>query len=367
MAPPILDLPSRPLSLESGVISNPKGLYWSLPVLLVLAVIFLIWQGPTPLHDITISQNPVEIADGAVQNGRCKTQRAIFTDCEAHLVYNYKGKSYESDVEMFFVDFHVGDYQTGVVISADQPQLATLGIGIDKLWDRIISLVVMELVLFGICIGAIFAALRAWNARRQLRYPAELVAIPVSITGFQKNRQGLFVTYADTISTPKTKRTGHTLMAPGDQPLIVGTAGGKAVALAVRHGTTSIPILLDKHLQRIEMTDAEREVALAPLVTSGILASAPDLASFKVQKKSFSIMRGVVAFFAMILLILVAAFGYWLWYVTSGDSQFNSPGMDINNMMPAPLNEWGCEQLKKRFGHDRAPFGCVAGDYTSWK
>ena len=53
--------------------------------------------------------------------------------------------------------------------------------------------------------------------------------------------------------------------------------------------------------------------------------------------------------------------------MTSAGSQFTSPAMDINNMMPAPLNRWGCDQLKKRFGDQRAPFGCTASDYTSWK
>jgi len=41
--------------------------------------------------------------------------------------------------------------------------------------------------------------------------------------------------------------------------------------------------------------------------------------------------------------------------------------MEINNILPGPINEWGCDQLQKRFGDDRAPHGCTASDYTSWK
>ncbi|GGD94367.1 hypothetical protein GCM10008012_42710 [Rhizobium anhuiense] len=84
-------------------------------------------------------------------------------------------------------------------------------------------------------------------------------------------------------------------------------------------------------------------------------------------KKAVSIWKRLQIFFGVLLLILVGVVGFWLWYVTSSTTQFQSPGMDINNLMPAPLNEWGCQQLKKRFGQDRAPFGCVADDYTSWK
>ena len=78
-------------------------------------------------------------------------------------------------------------------------------------------------------------------------------------------------------------------------------------------------------------------------------------------------MARLARFFLVILLFIGGVFGYWVWYVTSADSQFTSPAMDLNNMMPAPLNRWGCDQLKKRFGDQRAPFGCTASDYTSLK
>jgi hypothetical protein len=84
-------------------------------------------------------------------------------------------------------------------------------------------------------------------------------------------------------------------------------------------------------------------------------------------KRAVSIWKRLQLFFGVLLLIVVGVVGFWLWYVTTSPTAFQSPGMDINNLMPAPLNEWGCEQLKKRFGQDRAPFGCVADDYTSWK
>jgi hypothetical protein len=78
-------------------------------------------------------------------------------------------------------------------------------------------------------------------------------------------------------------------------------------------------------------------------------------------------MQRLGLFLVLLLLIAGGFFGYWLWYVTSAPSQYNSPGMDINNMMPEALNRWGCDQLKERFGDGRAPFGCVASDYQSWK
>nr|OAP92373.1 hypothetical protein A4U53_03730 [Rhizobium leguminosarum] len=77
------------------------------------------------IRDFQISQNPLTLENGDVQNGRCTTRRAVFTDCEARLVYSYGGRDYDTEVEVMFVDFHTGDYETGLVIvsSAKAPRV----------------------------------------------------------------------------------------------------------------------------------------------------------------------------------------------------------------------------------------------------
>ncbi|PYE42616.1 hypothetical protein DFI02_106191 [Rhizobium sp. PP-F2F-G20b] len=363
---PELSLPRRPLRLPPDVISTPRAYYWSTPIILALCVFLLVWEGPGVLRDFTISQNPVLIEDGDVQNGRCTTRKAIFTDCEARLVYSYGGKDYASDVEIMFVDFHVGDYETGLVISGDHPELATMSLGLDKLWNRIITLTLFVLFLGGLGIGMIFLSLRIWRVRRQLRHPAMLVPVPVEIAAFDRKRNILSITYNDTIADDKTKRSAYTRMRNGEEPLIVGASGTKAVALAVRHGNTALPVLLDDRLKRIELTDAERAEALLPFERPADEHDGRPLL-VETPRKTVSIWKRLQIVLGVLLLIVVGVVGFWLWYVLASDTQFQSPGMDINNMMPAPVNEWGCDQLKKRFGDQRAPFGCTAGDYTSWK
>jgi len=318
------------------------------------------------IRDYQISQNPLVLENGDVQNGRCTTRKAIFTDCEARLVYNYGGRDYDTEVEVMFVDFHTGDYETGLVISADHPELATMSLGLDMLWNRIITLTVFVILLGGMSLGMIFLGIRIWRVKGQLRRPAMLNPVPVEVTAFDRKRGVLSITYNDKIAADKTGRSAYTRMKNGEEPLIVGEAKGKAIGLAVRHGNTALPVLLDDRLQRVELTDDERAAALASLASqqegdrnAPVLVEEP--------KRAVSIWKRLQIFFGVLLLILVGVVGFWLWYVTSSTTQFQSPGMDINNLMPAPLNEWGCEQLKKRFGQDRAPFGCVADDYTSWK
>ncbi len=367
MSMPSLILPARPLSLRKDSLSTPNAYFWSTPIILALTIFLLIWQAPGVYRDFQISQNPLPLEQGDVRDGRCTTRKAIFTDCEARLVYTYGGKSYDQDVRIMFVDFHVGDYETGLVISADHPELATMSLGLDKLWNRIITLAAFAVFMLGLSLGMIFLGLRIARAKSRLSQPARLMPVPVEIMAFDRRRGRLSITYADKIASGKTGRTVYTRLQSGEEPLLVGINGKNPVVLAVRHGDTSLPILLDSRLQRINgLTEEERVAALAPFQNEHDAGQDTVLEAQKPEGQ-ISIWSRIKIAVAILLMLVIGVFGFWLWYVTSSPTQFQSPGMDINNLMPRPLNAWGCSQLKARFGHDRAPFGCVASDYKSWK
>lgn len=362
-----IKLPSRPLSLKRGVISVPAAYYFSIPVLLVILAVMLVAEGPGILRDYQISKDPLEIESGDI-NGSCKTRKAIFTTCEADLSYEHAGVSYTKEVEVMFVDFHSGDYETGLVISAKNPELATISLGLDMLWNRIITLgVFVALLGFG-SLAMLFTLIRVLRARLQLRHPAPLTVIPVALTAVAEKRSRLFVTYADTVRDAKTKRQSFTHLERGRIPVVVGHTGKHDIALAVWHGNTALPVLLDDELERIDLSNEERAQALAS--TAPMVASQAQEASSTAgaaTKKQPGLLRRLGTFAAIVAVIIVAVFGYWLWYVTAAPSQFNSPGMDLNNMMPAAVNEWGCARLQERFADGPAPFGCTAADYRSWK
>jgi len=362
-----IKLPSRPLSLKRGVISVPAAYYFSIPVLLVILAVMLVAEGPGILRDYQISKDPLEIESGDI-NGSCKTRKAIFTTCEADLSYEHAGVSYTKEVEVMFVDFHSGDYETGLVISAKNPELATISLGLDMLWNRIITLgVFVALLGFG-SLAMLFTLIRVLRARLQLRHPAPLTVIPVALTAVAEKRSRLFVTYADTVRDAKTKRQSFTHLERGRIPVVVGHTGKHDIALAVWHGNTALPVLLDDQLERIDLSNEERAQALAsiaPMVASQ--AQEASSTAGAAIKKQPGLLRRLGTFVAIVAVIIVAVFGYWLWYVTAAPSQFNSPGMDLNNMMPAAVNEWGCARLQERFADGPAPFGCTAADYRSWK
>lgn len=109
---PTIKLPERALRLAQNLISMPKAVYFSLPILIGLTVFMAVSEVPGILRDWTISQNPVKLANGDIRDGKCSTRKGFFTTCEAHLNYVYDGRAYDKDVEIMFVDIHVGDYDT---------------------------------------------------------------------------------------------------------------------------------------------------------------------------------------------------------------------------------------------------------------
>jgi len=259
-----IKLPSRPLSLKRGVISVPAAYYFSVPVLLVITIVMLVAEGPGLVRDYKISQDPLEIENGDI-SGSCKTRKAIFTTCKADLSYDHAGVSYKKDVEVMFVDLHSGDYETGLVISAKNPELATISLGLDMLWNRIITLGVFVFLLGFGSLAMLFTLVRMLRVRLQLRKPAPLTVIPVALTAVAEKRSRLFVTYADTVRDDKTKRQSFTHLERGRIPVVIGNTGKQDVALAVLHGNGALPVLLDDQLERIDLTEQERAEALASL------------------------------------------------------------------------------------------------------
>jgi len=367
MTIPEIKLPPRPLKLKRGVLSIPFAYYFSPLILLALAV-FMLWaEGPGIIRDYKISQNPVEIDDGDL-NGSCKTRKAVFTTCNAKLSYDYEGKHYDSDVEVMFVDMHSGDYEAGLFISASDPQLATISLGLDMLWNRIITLAILFVLLGFGGIALLSALVRFFRAKAKLGEAQPLTLLPVALTNATKKRGGLFLTYSDTIRDDKTKRQSFSLLGKDEVPFIIGQSEKHDIALAAWQKNSPLPVLLDDRLERIELTDAERAQAFSAVAPDTALSEGARTTGTQPQKSAgASVLQGLKAFGIIILLMIVGLGGYWLWYVTAAPSQFTSPAMDINNLMPGPINKWGCAQLQKRFGDQNAPFGCTAGDYRSWK
>lgn len=361
-----LPLPSRSLGLAKKPFTAPSGFWFTIIVLLAMGIGLVWWQGPGLLRDWEINRDPVIVNDWNLLDGECSSRRGL-TDCEATVDYSFEGKDYNTHITLAFFDLSSGDYRVDLVVSRDDPTLATLSLGLDMLWNRTISMAVFALIFFGGTIGMIIAWIHAVNANKTVAQPGRLTVVPVKITDVRKVRGKNVVTYVDNIRAP-SKRTLRTRLEKGQEPLVGFDEKGEPVGVGVLHDQAKVAVLLDSRLERIDMMENERQAALAAFDAEQEQRGASQAANPAAKvKKGPNILRGIAAGASVLILAVVAFFGFWLYYVTTAPDAFDSIGIEINNIMPEPLNTWGCEQLYKRFGDDRAPFGCVADDYQSWK
>lgn len=361
-----LPLPNRSIALTGRPVAAPAAMLFTLVMMVALAIGLAIWQGPGLWRDLQISQDPQTIPSGEVRDGECNTRRGL-TDCEAQLVYDYDGKTYDTHVSLAFLDFSSGDYEVDVVISRGKPELATISLGLEMLWNRLAVFAVFMLVFVGGLVAVLWGAWQAARANRAASLPGRLTVVPVEVAGVDNKRGAGFVSY---FPTANGKRKGHvvrTRFPAGQAPLMALDAKGKVFGVAVKSEHVALPVLLDSGLERLELGEAERQLALSTFDVEqegrgGLAANAP--AKPSVGRR---VLRGLLGGVGVLVLLIGGLVGYWFYYVTSGGDAFESLGMEINNMMPEPLNLWGCEQLEMRFGGERAPYGCTADDYVSWK
>lgn len=360
-----LTLPDRPLKLTPGSISPPGAALFIVVVMLVVGGALAWWQGPDIWRDWQISQNPVTVEDSDVRNGKCTTRKAIFTECEAHVAYNYQGQHYESDIALMFVDFHSGDYWVDVVISADKPHLATLSLGVEKIWNRIVMLAAFAILFIGGAAMILWQRARARKASRALEQPSRLTLRPLVINNMQKLRGKTQISYHDR-DQPKPVLT--TALRKGDEPLMVWDDAGNGYGLGVRGTGSPLPALLDRGLTRIDLSDQERSDALALLEREeGAKSGQSQYSDTPARKSGGGVMKNLLAVLGVLLFFVIAALCWWLWYATASSESHDPLGMEINNMMPAPVNTWACGKLEERFGDKNAPYGCAAADHVSWK
>lgn len=316
------------------------------------------------MRDTQIRNAPVVLYDGDVENGKCTARQGIFVDCSAHLSYDYNGQHFESDVSLFFIDFHSGDYSVDLVIADDKPELATLSIALDKYWNRVILLAVFLLGFAAIIGTAVVTSLRVARGRKQLAVPGRLslVEVDVAETGVKIRSRAQY-----SYQVPDSDQALTTLFDVGQMPLVIWDAAGIPHGYAVKHEAVDIPVLLDRGLERIDLTPEERSQLLAVIAAEESAGGTPPPKSGAVKSAMSGFLTTMRRLLLLIIVVIIGAVGYWLYYVLASTNSHDQIGMEMNNMMPAAVNEWACGQLELRFGDRNAPYGCTAADYTSWK
>lgn len=248
--------PKRPLKLRKtgvlpGIFSYLGGL-----LLLVIAGIIAVWQVPSILDDWTIAQNPVVVDDSVISDGNCTVRRFVFVECEADVTYTVKSKTFERKIDLLFVDVGTHDYEVDVVRSGDIPQLVTLSLGIEKLWNRIgvVGGLIALLAVGGIAL--FLAGGRSDRTRRLGRQALPVTPVPVTITNATKVWGGKKFVYSAPRPGKKRGIAGTARLGKKQEPFWLAPETGVALAVIQQGGT--MPVLLDAELTLLDLTPAER-------------------------------------------------------------------------------------------------------------
>lgn len=256
-------LPQRNLQFLRNPLQNTLILAPVLLFVLAMGAGLVWWQAPGLLRDWSIRSNPLLVERYDMRGSECNKRKGFFTTCKADVAYQIDGRDYEQHLELMFLSFTRGDYQTGLVVDAADHAKAALTLGLDHFWNRVLLLLVFFAGVVALAAWGIFDGLRSFNANRSAREPQRWVPETVPVTGMQKVLGGNLVIYRFR-NDKGGKRKATSRFGRDEVPLMLDV-GGETVALALRPVGGGMPLLLDDELQRIDLSTKERQAAIAML------------------------------------------------------------------------------------------------------
>lgn len=257
----MINLPQRPLAIQSKAVRRPGIEIFAAVFLLALAIALTIWQAPGILRDVSIKSNPVYTEEFELQKGECKTQRVVFTDCAAEFRYVANDEIHSADVSFMFFDAGGDDYYVDVVYDADNPENATLSLGIEKFWNRVIMWGLFAGILYGLAIWTLIRTIGGFRTAGTLSKPGQVRQVGVKITNVSGNKRVQNFQYRLVNDEFGSQKKHSTVFGKNSNPLIWHNPMGENLGIAVIHEGSPVPVLLDQELQRLNLTEAERAAA----------------------------------------------------------------------------------------------------------
>lgn len=125
-----------------------------------------IYQAPVLISDWQVRETVQPVPNARVSDGDC-TSKLIIHICSATLSLNTPQGSVTRNVNYLFSGLHTGDYNVEVLADPAHPELVTTDLGLDRLWNRTITLLVISGILAAMIIGAVLGMVR--DRRRAAR------------------------------------------------------------------------------------------------------------------------------------------------------------------------------------------------------
>lgn len=138
------------------------NLVWVLVGLVGLGAILVacaIYTAPVVISDWQVHATAKAAPEARVSEGKC-TAKIVIHICDATLTLRTPKATVTRRVNYVFTGFHVGDYRVGVMADPARPDFVTTDLGLDRLWNRTITLLATMGAIVAILIGAPVSMLR---------------------------------------------------------------------------------------------------------------------------------------------------------------------------------------------------------------
>jgi hypothetical protein len=244
-------LPRRPLVLKpyTGAWRGWVAVLFGL----VLSGGILFWAStlaPGVMDDFAMRNRAQPVSSARLVDGRCRSKAGILHDCSATIVARGKDGEVRRHIEQLFIDFHVGDWTVQVMGDPDRPQVLTTDIGLDRIWHRIVTLLLFVAFALAIPFG-FWRILRTQNAeRRRVAALSGQALQPVPVQVLSRNGNALVV-------GDEAGQAYHWTFPPRRKLFEVDPAQGLVLALRpAAGGGEAYP--MDEKLTVVDLNDHER-------------------------------------------------------------------------------------------------------------
>lgn len=145
----------------------PQGQGWMATFWVLFGVVALgamlaacaIYTAPALISDWQVRETAVPVAEARISDGKCSSKIAIHI-CDLTLSLRRPTGTVTRRVNYVFVGLHVGDFGAGPMADPARPDLITTDLGLERLWNRTITLAVIMAALAATIVGALLSLVR---------------------------------------------------------------------------------------------------------------------------------------------------------------------------------------------------------------
>lgn len=117
------------------------------------------FTAPVVVSDWQVRGTAQPVPNARVSEGKCSAKLVIHI-CDVTLSVRTPQGSVTRRVNYVFSGLHVGDYSAGIMADPARPELVTTDLGLDRLWNRTITLLVLMGALAACICGALLGLIR---------------------------------------------------------------------------------------------------------------------------------------------------------------------------------------------------------------